>query len=298
MPAIVKEYFLPQDKSSQYIILAVAFFLIIGVWTVILAFVIKNPGDIIAYEKCPVGECPTNTATGEKRCPASKSVPLSYDPIFEVCNPPESCSDVKTPYAVQLDSSTNLSGTCGTNNDQCRCVNYLTTPSYIEVLFNMQGGSLYSTQLEAQSRVILSQQPNQYTGEGNNIPMTYSDPTTQLWEISPSLLSYLWPNPCGDVFTQDVVEITKSQTLYCINKNPCMVGRMAFIPANSTAYASFTDQDISGGVPLACVPNSVENSPTGDNSCISDEDFDYAPIFDPTSGRVYCKQTTIPRYSP
>jgi hypothetical protein len=293
MPTLTRTYLLGKDESSQFIILGIALFLIIGFWTIILFFTVKNPGNVIAYEKCTVGDCATRVATGEKRCPPTSTLQLEYDPILEVCNPLDSCTSSTTPYAVQLDSSTDFSGECGTNNSGCRCVNYLSTPSYIESIFNMQNGSFYSPNSSQQSRVILVQQSSKYIGEGNNIPMIYEDPSSQFWNIAPDLLTYIWPNPCADIFGNNP-EPTAENILKCINRNPCLTGRMAYVPNNSSGFSTFTNSNITGGVGLSCVPNSVNNPPTqtAPNSCENPGgDYYYAPVFNLTDGQIYCFET-------
>jgi hypothetical protein len=295
MPTLTRQYLLAKDESSQFIILALALFLIIGFWTIILFQTVKNPGDVVAYEKCPVGECATRTVTGEKRCPLTSSLQMEYDPILEVCNPVDSCTSSTTPYSVQLDSSTSISGQCGVNNDSCRCVNYLATPSYIESIFNMQNGSFYSADPNSQSRVILVQQMNKYVGEGNNIPIVYDNPSTQFWEIAPDILNYLWPNPCSDIFGENP-EPDAQKILACVNRNPCLAGKMAYIPNSSAAFSNFSQSSLTGGVSLGCVPNSVYNSPDSflyPNTCDSNDDNYYAPVFNPSNGQIFCYQTTV-----
>jgi len=292
MAVLVQEYFVPEDKTPQYIILAILILLLVGFWAIIFIFSEKNTdNNFKAYETCQTGYCPTNKFTGEKRCPTNSSVGLQYDPEYEVCNPSNGCVDVSTPYAVQSDGSTSTSGTCDV--DQCRCVNFLATPSYIEVLFNMENGNLYSTQPETQNRVVLSQQPSQYLGEGNNVPMVFNSTINQFWQIAPSLLSYVVPSPCSDIFANGPIdpEVSIEQYITCINRNPCVAGRMAYLPTNSTSYNNFTAADIKGGYGLGCVPNSVENSPLGDNTCNTTElNYYYAPLFNPSTGSVHCFQ--------
>jgi len=301
MPTITRQYLIPKDKTSEYIILIVAIFLIILTWTLILYFTQgKSSTTVKAYETCPSGECPTNIRTGEKRCPVNLSAPIQYDPINEVCNPPDTCTANQTPYALQLDGSSNVNGLCGTGNKNCRCVNYFSTPSYIEVLFNSTGGLLGGLN-QNQNRISLVQTANQYIGEGNNIPIIYNDPTSQFFEISPSLLSYLTPSPCAYLYEDNPV-LEDWGNLSCINLNPCVVGRMAYIPGNVQELNNFANRgDFSSGISVGCVPNSVLNSPADDNSCIANDLinpnknlYEYAPVFDTTIGKIRCIPVNIP----
>jgi hypothetical protein len=293
MTVLVQEYFVPEDKTPQYIILAILILLLVGFWAIIFIFSERNgDSNVKAYETCQIGYCPTNKYTGEKRCPVNNSIGLQYDPEFEVCNPSNGCVDVATPYAMQSDGSTNVSGEC--DIDKCRCVNFLSTPSYIEVIFNMENGNLYSTQPETQNRTILSQQASRYLGEGNNVPIVYNSSITQFWQFAPSLLSRVVPSPCSDIFEAGP-EVDNLDLLQCINRNPCIAGKLAYLPTNSTSYNNFTEADIQGGYGVGCVPNSVENSPLNDNTCNSDNVnlYYYAPVFNPSSGFVHCFQFPV-----
>jgi hypothetical protein len=290
MPYYEKTYLLPQDKTTEYIILAIALFLIILVWTAILYRSTNyQAGDVKALLTCKAGECPTNRFTGEKRCSKNTVLPLQYDPIYEVCNPPNSCTAFETPYAVQSNGSTNFNGQCDVSG--CSCITELYTPSFVEVLFNAQNGTLLSNNPNTQSKLTLTQQPNPYVGEGNNVPIQYTDPSSQFWEVSPGYLSYITPNVCGDLYG-DNPTVGNQITLACINRNPCIVGRMAYLPTDSTAFNDFTASNIDT-TNLACVPNSVEN-PQTTNSCQTTTGNFFAPVFDLTTGKIYCFDTGIP----
>jgi hypothetical protein len=306
MSYVIKQYLLPQDKTTEYLILVIALFLIIIVWAGILyKSTYFGEGQTKALLTCDPGECPTNIQTGEKRCSQNTSSPLQYDPIYEVCNPRNSCSAFQTPYALLPDGSTDISGQCATNNKGCSCVNTLYTPSFVEVMFN-QGQNLLNNVPGAQNTFVLNQTVNPYIGEGNNVPMSYTDPSSQFWQIGLPDLPFILPNVCYDLFLNDTV-VDVGVSVNCINRNPCMAGRLAYVPQNSTAYSSFNslaNLNPSGGTTnssltstfLACVPNSVENSPSGDNTCnpALGDVFYYAPVFNSGTGRINCIQTNLP----
>jgi len=293
MAYIEQKYLLPQDKTTEYLILGIALFLIIIVWSVILyRATYFGAGTTKALLSCPAGECPTNRFTGEKRCSKNSNLPVQYDPIYEVCNPSNECSAQQTPYALQANGSTNINGQCDVNG--CNCVNFLSTPSYTEVLFNAQNGLFISSNQSANSKIVLNQQPSPYVGEGNNVPMTIKDPNSQFWSIGIGYLPFLNPNPCSDLYGDDpTVDI--QTTLKCINRNPCLVGRLSYLPQDSSAFNSFTNDNLSSTV-LACVPNSVEN-PVTVNSCQNNDNDDsgtlYAPVFNLSNGRVFCYNTGL-----
>jgi hypothetical protein len=78
---------------------------------------------------CPVGECPTNTLTGNKRCNDSQLRPL------DVCNPQFACTSPATPYALRGDGGINSDGICD-DNIPCPCVATTRCPRYIASIFN------------------------------------------------------------------------------------------------------------------------------------------------------------------
>lgn len=308
MPNLINEFIIPADKTPDYLILIVALFLIIGVWSLIVYFIAKrtpaasNISDVKAYEVCPAGDCPTDRFTGQKRCPKNLNQPIQYNPITEVCNPVAGCTASATPYAVQADGSTNLSGLC--DIDGCRCVNFLQTPSYTQVIFNMINGNLYSSYANQQGRLALTQTVSPYGGEGNNVPQIYQNPETQFFEIAPSLVSYLIPSTC-DVDFVNTPNPGADKLLECINSNPCLSGRLAYIPDSSAGYVTFGNGSLQGSLPVSCVPNSVENPPDQvnfPNSCQNSlisyppgvTGYHYAPVFNMSTGRIKCFETDIP----
>jgi hypothetical protein len=300
MSYIIQEYLLPEDKFTEYLILVIALFLIIIVWAGILyKSTSYQNGETKALLTCPPGLCPTNRFTGEKRCSKNTQQALEYDPILEICNPSNSCnppdaaaSDI-IPYALQTDGSTNINGNC--DKDGCSCVNFLSSPSYIEVMFNFTGGS------PSNSSLSILQQPSPYAGEGNNVPIVYTDPNTQFWNLNPSFLTYITPNPCSEYYLKNP-ELTDTDTLLCINKNPCIVGRMAYLPQNAQDYQNFSSSNIKN-ISIGCVPNSVENPPDESNfpnSCAnstvldpSNNPYIFAPVFNMSSGKVHCFNTGL-----
>ena len=299
MTILQESYLIPEDKTSEHIILVLTLFLIIGVWIIIFFFVAKNPDNnsFTAFEVCETGDCATNRLSGEKRCPAVANQTIQYDPIFEVCNPPKGCTANTTPYALLSDGSTSFSGNCDVTG--CRCVNYLSAPDYVEVIFNMQGGLLQNGNLNTENRLTLTQQPSPFVGEGNGVPIIYTDYTTQAWSIAPSDLIYVMPSPCGPLF-YDGGDVSDESFLKCINQNPCVMGKMAYVPPNVESYVSFNLDKVKGGTPLACVVNTVANPPTQDvdlsNTCLTtgtNKYYAYAPVFNLIDGKIHCIPTGL-----
>jgi hypothetical protein len=297
MPYVVKQYLLPQDKTTEYLILFIALFLIIIVWAFILhKSTFFGEGQTKALLTCPVGQCPTNRFTGEKRCNKNEALALQYDPIYEVCNPLKECTAIETPYAVQANGSTSLSGLCDVKG--CACSTQLYTPSYIESIFNLQSGVLNTGNGGIQN-IVITQIPSPYVGEGNNVPIQYQSPATQFWEIGLSYLSFMTPNICSDLYASDP-DVNVITSIECINRNPCLSGRMAYLPTTSADFQKFEVVNLSS-TGVGCVPNSVENPPYSNypNSCQNDltnpgiKNY-FAPVFNPNTGRIYCFDTGTP----
>lgn len=309
-----RTYVIPKDGFSNYMLLTISIILILGVWIIILIFAKKyNPVDLgnttaktlpqnggatgnlsnyyptYYYLLCNPGECPTNISTGEKRCPNTVLKQMPYDPGYETCNPVNSCTSNKTPYAIKFDQSTNPLGVCDT--EACRCVNYFATPSYTQTLFTVQGGSIYTNNPQLFNSWYLNQIPTSATGQGNNIPMQYQDYNNQFYEIAPTLLSRLVPNVCAEYFTEGP-EIGLSDTIACVNKNPCLVGKMAYVQGYNEFISDFDYYKDPLNKSLACVPAIVENpaDSTKLNECISTQ----APVFNYITGKIFCVDPPAP----
>lgn len=92
---------------------------------------------------CPVGYCATSLQSGGKRCPEAGES-LAYVAEEEVCNEKYSCSNPLTPYAVNADGSSNISGVCPPGV-ACPCRGYLQCPAYITSAFTVSSGSPFGT---------------------------------------------------------------------------------------------------------------------------------------------------------
>jgi hypothetical protein len=305
---IEKQYIIPKDKFTEYMILTFSIFLILGVWVIILYFsrsynqvrkantTNKNPSSTNAnsrnlssytptyqYLLCKPNFCPTNIQTGEKRCSEFISEQVPYDPIYEVCNPRNSCTNAATPNAIQFDLSTDPLGICDTPG--CRCVNYLQTPSYTQVLFNVSGGSIYTSNPQLLNSWYFNQIPTTAIGQGNNVPIQYKGANDQFFNIAPSLLSRLSPNICSDLF-RDGPLMGTAETLDCVNRNPCLNGKMAYLQGYNEFISNFDYYNDPTRKNLACVPAIVENPPNPDklNECLITQ----APVFNYITGRIFC----------
>jgi hypothetical protein len=209
-----------------------------------------------------------------------------FDPTYEVCNPPDACTNTNTPYAVLFDQSTDVNGVCDSKN--CRCVNNLTTSSFAQVLFQVSGGNIYESNPQLMDTWYFSQIPTSATGQGNNVPIKYVDASLQFWKISPSLLSNLMPQTkaCSTAFALGP-EASARDTLNCINSNPCLIGKMAYLMGYGQYVTSFDYYKDINSKSVGCVPAIVDNPiDEQDNSLNCKEG--YAPVFNYINGKIFC----------
>lgn len=340
-----ENYVIPKDYTTEYIILALILILIIGAWVVIFHYsknkTIQNPttkniqkqdgnpnsgyenfyndgpdaGTLTVYEACALGDCPTNVYTGEKRCPQNPSIQLLYNPITEVCNPQYSCTNEATPYAIKFDGSTDFGGQCDSDYT-CRCVSRLTTPNYIQSLFNVKNGSILENNPQLYNTWYLTQTPSKVSGQGVNVPITYDDPVNQFYQISYSLLTYVTPSECDQIINNYILtstgsagqilpgeELPISVGLECINSNPCIQGAMAYTQPYTfnSSQPNYTQFDLNNDnkiVSLSCVPDSFENrvcvSGTYSSCNIWENrcEIEQAPVFNYGTGRIHCVNPT------
>jgi hypothetical protein len=276
-----ENYVVPKDNTTEYIILALILFIVVGFWVIVFYYAkdkdIANPttqnlkgandvagkgfgdlygsdksgqeyGTLTVYEQCPVGYCPTNIQTGEKRCPTNASLQILYNPATEVCNPQYSCNATATPYAIQFDGSVDLAGQCEPGVE-CRCTNTLYAPSYVQSLFNVQNGSILTTNPDNINKYYLSQTPAQTNGQGILNPITYNDPINQFYEITSGFLPQIYPNPCESIINNFItpsnpdVDLDVTNTLACVNTNPCLQGKMAYLMAYNSNFTQFDVQN-------------------------------------------------------
>jgi len=336
IPKYYKEnYVIAKDSTMELIIVALILIFFVGAWVVIVLYAKdktpvnpttknlndnsaqavgldniygtnngKEYGTLEVYDSCPIGQCPTNIYTGEKRCPANPSIQLLYNPVLEECNPPNSCTGTTTPYGVLADGSTSLDGSCDPNS-QCRCINTLYTPNYIQSIFNVTNGDILQSNPQNINKWYFTQTSTTSTGQGNAIPFTYTDPTSQFYQISNDLLIAVQSTVCNDKYTGLEIgdEIGIVDTLSCVNSNPCIQGAMAYIlPYNNagqntfsttSSYANFDLVNDFNILPLSCVPNSLENPYV--KPSLYDKGSDYnkcytfqAPVFNFSSGKIHC----------
>src|SRR5437016_1513278 len=118
----------------------IAFVLVVVFWCWLIYAISASLAEGVYFtgsilNTCPIGECPTDLVTGEKKCPPPGSnTRYAYDPTVQVCQPAGFCADGY--FAVQNDGSTDIRGYCpyteaGTRQS-CRCLRHSYCASYIK----------------------------------------------------------------------------------------------------------------------------------------------------------------------
>ena len=197
---------------------------------------------------CAPGQCVTNVYNGAKTCPQISVESLIANPLNEVCNDKFTCTSLRTPYSMQSDGSTSISGVCELGS-VCRCLNKIYCANNILTVFKINNGNLYDSIANRRLTVLQDTfQSNTTTtvsgGNANLNNLIIENPVSEFCTISNSLLPNLAPGTCNNLNTGLPTDLSK-----CMNLNPCAAGTLAFLPDNLDDFKT-ADLDIT---PLACV---------------------------------------------
>lgn len=111
----------PAERYTLYIVIM----LIVIILTIVAAILIYNrlrANATTLIQRCPVGLCVIDLASGIKRCPASPTDRMTFNVATEDCTSGNYCQSARAPCAVDLASGTlNCGGACGLNNARCNC---------------------------------------------------------------------------------------------------------------------------------------------------------------------------------
>lgn len=233
----------PANPSAKYIIIFATILIVVLFWT-FLMYHLRSESKVLSATptllKCAPGQCPTNKATGEKRCPVNPFDTPSFDPSIEVCNSANTCENTLTPYALQSDGSTRTGGDCE-SGVTCRCLKYPQCPSYTLTSFNSINGTPYSGDLYALQQTPISDYQN--IGLAAN---KIKNVNSQFCRINPTSLNRLTPGACN--FT-GIPSTSELQT--CIASQPCVLGTLAYDTGNTPeSFIAFRDAAIQ---PMTCV---------------------------------------------
>lgn len=266
--------YVPENKTAQYVMIAISLTLIILFWTMIFYVYRTTPGanaTVTLYEVCTPGKCAMNVKTGEKRCLTDASASIVFKGGYEICSSPYVCDNKKMPYALLSDGSVDMRGNCEPGTI-CRCTDKISCASYITTTFKTINGTQFLTGTGSQ-RYSLQQVPitNQNTigWEGPVI----KNVNTELCYVSQGNLFRISPTTreCS-VVDQNNPDIDDVRA--CVNSNPCVNGVMAVI-TNTQTSTNVSLAQIKQAV-LGCVPGTP---------C---EDPNQWPIYDIAFGRAIC----------
>lgn len=196
----------------------ISLFLLLSFFIYILFVIINGTIKKDAVVKCPIGTCPTDITTGEKKCDT-----LEYIPGLQTCNPIGSC-DIGN--AISSDASSFLT-TC--DNDPvtgevstCRCLPEYTCPNYVTSIFKTFDGSAYSTSdLGRTSFYQELYDDGKYSAVGLNF---CGVPVDFLFRSSPGC-DYI-PQQTDRATPEENI---KSRIILCMRDNPCIEGYAAFV---------------------------------------------------------------------
>lgn len=263
------------DYTDEFTILGLMIIAILGFWIWVMYMIYRNTPTPKYFLKCDPGKCATNIYNGEKRCGTDDGVPVVYDPIYEVCNSRFTCESTLTPYAVQLDGSTNLSGICP-DTTICRCVKTAQCSYDTTVAFTSTNGILGQVgTTDDGSRTILVQTSLSNQGDAG-VPIDLTEPTAQYCLIRLKHFDRVVPRTpeCNFAVADDP---TLDEARACINSNPCTIGRLAFRPLIAADF-TYTAETLAD-VPVGCVIDLKSIGP-----CVSPQ----VPVWDLTQAKVVC----------
>ena len=244
------------DPLADYLLpgIVLIIFLIVGIYLayLLISSNFERRTQESPYIECAVSSCATNIYSGFKRCPPVGGTVFA-DPLIEVCNSRFLCDNPLTPYAVQADGSTNLSGVCEPEVT-CACTREARCPQYILSLFTASNGTPYST-LTGQR--LTFPQTSLYSTNGittDQPPISYQEDGRTFCTAPLAWLPLSSPG-CNFATSNDM---SYEELVTCMglprqcngaSGNPCLQGTLAIISANPSALTQ-ADIDV---VQYGCV---------------------------------------------
>lgn len=235
------------NEFIVYTIIAaiIIFFLIVG-GLVLYKFVTNSISDTY-YLVCEPNKCATNIYNGEKRC-GINNIPIIYNPAFEVCNSRYACDNLKTPYALRNDGSTDITGICDFETP-CRCLTQAQCGYETLVTFSVTNNGInFINPTTSGNTSIINQNALQTQGYVGT-PLILNDPNSEYCAIKLYNFNRAVPRTVQCNFIQPD-NPTLQEAELCINSNPCTIGTLAFAPQ------SIDDFSFSGSilldVPVGC----------------------------------------------
>lgn len=270
-PIVVKA-----DFTDEFVILGVMLIIILGFWIWVMFMVRYSTPAPKYFLKCDPGKCSTNIQTGEKKCNTDPNIPVIYDPAYEICNSKFACDNLLTPYAVQNDGSTDISGVCESGTI-CRCVKQSQCGYETIVGFSSINGSVYKfDDTSVENRLILYQVS--LTGQSDvGTPVQIDNPANNFCMIKARNLDRVVPRTRECSIFVTASDPTLAEASACILSNPCTIGRLAFRPYDVKDFVY--NQTTLNDIPVGCVPLIK-----GQGECVAPQ----VPVWDPSRAGVVC----------
>lgn len=202
---------------------------------------------------CPIDQCATNLFTGVKRCPVPGGQ-IDLDLATEVCNSRTLCDNPVTPYAIQNDGSTDISGACDPGVE-CRCSRINRCPEYVAAAFTTNGGNPYQS-LDGQRLTF-----PQTSTRGLSGTIEYPNPSTTFCAAPATWLPLSNPGcnfATSGTMNSEAIRICMGLPRGCngLTGNPCRQGTLAVVTDNpeNVNINNLADQQFScvDGTPCQC----------------------------------------------
>jgi len=274
------------------LVILIIFIVFIGWMSYLLissGFQTTSPGNPVSSDKrvetnivCAPGQCATDLQSGFKTCPVNEIDSITVNPAQAVCNSPFVCDNLLTPYAVQSDQSTNISGVCEPNTE-CPCLKVSQCADYILSAFTTSNGNPYES-LGGQ-RITFPQNSSYVANDGSstdNPPLQFNNPSITFCAASLAWLPLSNPG-CNFVSAANGNSMNIEDLILCMGManpggcsgvfgNACLQGTLALLSSNPDTV---TPENISRSQ-YACVRG--EPCPCGQIT-----------IFDTNYGGVVCR---------
>lgn len=283
----------PSDDTPDIVLplVILILFIVFVAWMLYLlissGFSTSSPSNPVASDRrttttvtCAPGQCGTNLTTGIKTCPVG-DVSLQINPAESVCNSRFVCDNPLTPFAVQSNGATDITGVCEPGVE-CPCLRVSQCPNFILSVFTTSNGNPY-TGLIGQ-RITFPQETSYVTTNGaitDTPPIQFNDPSVVFCATPPTWLPISNPG-CNFINASTPNSITYADLIICagtisgcsgLTASPCLQGILAAIsdnPDNLNQQNILTSQ-------FGCVRGTP--CPCG-----------FLPVFDTNYGGVVCRQ--------
>lgn len=229
-------------KRDEITIFLLVSLVIIIIVIIAVYYIFIDPTDEIPTQPCSKGWCPTNLFTGIKRCSDDPEEKLVPNPIIEVCNPSDRCTNTKTPYAVQLDNSTRSDGQCP-DGENCRCLRLSQCASFVTSKFQTFNGNPYLPIDNQRLTIGSTTRSTDRVGRTTDI-VTINEPSSEFCAVPLSFINRAIPG-CSDLSLTTPQEVSQCMS----SGNSCLQGTLAFL----WSFPNDPNQSDLMVQPLSCV---------------------------------------------